>query len=51
MDRYLYHIGYHTYPRLEICQLAIVSLLIAAKLEQPMSPSFNKMILLLSEKE
>lgn len=51
MDRYLYHLGYYTFPRLKICALATVSLLMAAKLEQPISPSFSRMVALLSEEE
>ena len=34
-----------------MCKLATVSMLIAAKLEQPISPSFTRMINLLSEDE
>ena len=33
MDRYLHKIGYKNYPREKICMLAVISLLIAAKLE------------------
>jgi len=51
MDRYLYKIGYKNFPREKICQLAVISLLLAAKLEQPIQPSFNRMINLLSDSE
>lgn len=44
MDRYLHQIGYQTYPVEKICHLAVTSLLMAAKLEQPIQPSFNRMI-------
>lgn len=43
-DRYLAAIGHWNYPRRKICLLATVSLLLAAKLEQPISPSFRMMI-------
>ena len=51
MDRYLYIIGYNTFPREQMCRLATISMLMAAKLEQPISPSFTRMISLLSEDE
>lgn len=35
----------------QVIALATISLLLAAKLEQPMSPSFSRMIELLSDKE
>mmetsp|Transcript_15895 Transcript_15895/g.24496 ORF Transcript_15895/g.24496 Transcript_15895/m.24496 type:complete len:111 (-) Transcript_15895:627-959(-) len=35
MDRYLYKIGHRNFQREKICQLAVISLLMAAKLEQP----------------
>lgn len=44
LDRYLDKVGWYNYPRERICLLATISLLMAAKLEQPISPSFNKMI-------
>jgi hypothetical protein len=34
-----------------MCRLATVSMLVAAKLEQPISPSFSRMISLLSDDE
>lgn len=51
MDRYLYCIGYKTFPKQHLCRLATISMLIAAKLEQPISPSFNRMISLLTDDE
>lgn len=51
MDRYLHKIGAKNYPREKICTLAVTCLLMAAKLEQPIQPSFNRMISLLSEGE
>jgi len=50
-DRYLSAIDWKTYHRNEVCRLAVVSLLMAAKLEQPVSPSFQKMIYYLSDVE
>ena len=50
-DRYLLSIDWKSYHRNNICKLAVISLLMAAKLEQPVSPSFNKMINLLSPQE
>jgi hypothetical protein len=44
LDRYLDKVGWYNYPREQICLLATISILMAAKLEQPISPSFNKMI-------
>ena len=50
-DRYLLSIDWRTYHRNEICRLSVISLLMAAKIEQPISPSFSKMIGLLSDIE
>ena len=50
-DRYLSCIGHFTFPRNKVCLLATVSILMAAKLEQPISPSFNRMISLLTAEE
>jgi hypothetical protein len=50
-DRYLANIGHWTFPRDQVCLLATISILIAAKLEQPISPSFLRMIGLLTEEE
>ena len=46
-DRYLIKIGFWNFPRLNILKLALVSLLLAAKIEEPIQPSFTKMIKLL----
>ena len=48
LDRYLSVFGWYNFPREKMCLLATVSMLMAAKLEQPISPSFSKMISLLS---
>lgn len=50
-DRYLASVGHWNFPREHICRLSTVSILIAAKLEQPIAPSFARMILNLSEDE
>jgi hypothetical protein len=50
-DRYLSKIGHFTFPRNKVCLLATTSILVAAKLEQPISPSFNRMISLLTAEE
>lgn len=50
-DRFLAAIGHWTFPRDQICLLATTSILMAAKLEQPISPSFLRMISLLTEDE
>jgi hypothetical protein len=44
-------IGWFNFPREKMCLLATVSMLMAAKLEQPISPSFSKMVGFLSEEE
>lgn len=47
-DRYLEALSrQETTPKVDFVALATISLLIAAKLEQPISPSFSKMIDLL----
>ena len=51
LDRYLAHVGHWNYPRDQVCLLATISMLMAAKLEQPISPSFIRMISLLTEDE
>lgn len=51
LDRYLFITGWQTFPRDQMCKLATISMLMAAKLEQPISPSFTRMIGLLSEDE
>lgn len=50
-DRYLSAIGYQTYPQDQVLLLAVVSLLLAAKIHEPIATNFNSMIGLLSKKE
>ena len=50
-DKSLALVGHWTFPRDQICLLATCSMLLAAKLEQPISPNFKRMIMLLSEQE
>lgn len=50
-DRYLYTLGFECFPRDHMTQLATVCMLMAAKLEQPISPSFSRMIYLLHDDE
>ena len=51
VDRYISALNLHNCEAPESTLLATVALLVAAKLEQPMSPSFNKMLTLLSDKK
>ena len=51
MDRYIYMLGPTNFHKSEMVGLATISMLMAAKLEEPMSPSFNKMISLLTDEE
>lgn len=50
-DRYLSLLGHWNYPLNKIVNLSTISILLAAKLEQPMQPSFSRMIALLNENE
>jgi hypothetical protein len=50
-DRFLAAIGHWTFPRDQVCLLATTSLLMAAKMEQPISPSFLRMVQLLTDEE
>lgn len=50
-DRYLALIGHWNFPLQKIVTLSTISILLAAKLEQPMQPSFSRMISLLTEQE
>ena len=50
-DRYLSVVGHWNFPRDHICRLSTISMLIAAKIEQPISPSFIRMIGFLTEDE
>lgn len=49
-DRYLVYISVCSNETPCLATLAVTSLLMAAKLEQPISPSFTRMINLLKEK-
>ena len=49
VDRYLSHLAKNGRPAPELTALCVVSMLLAAKLEQPISPNFNRMINLLPE--
>ena len=51
LDHYIHAIGVENFPKLKMVNLATVCSLMAAKLEQPISPSFSRMITLLSEAE
>jgi hypothetical protein len=51
LDRYLLAISFEKFPRNEVFSLTIVSLLLAAKLEEAIAPSFLKMISLVPEAE
>lgn len=50
-DRYMAHVGHWNFPRDQVCLLATISMLIAAKIDQPISPSFLRMISLLTDDE
>jgi hypothetical protein len=50
-DRYLHHLAINGKHAPNLAMLATISILMAAKLEQPVSPSFNRMINLLPESQ
>lgn len=50
-DRYISKLGVLNFNKQEICALSTISILLSAKLEQPISPSFSRMIGLLAEEE
>ena len=50
-DRYIYAVGVQNFQKHQVVNLATISILMAAKLEQPISPSFTRMINLLTEDE
>ena len=50
-DRYICMIGPQNFPRSQIVILATICTLMSAKLEQPISPSFNRMVNLLTKDE
>jgi len=51
LDRYIHKVGLANFHKSKMVNLATVSVLMAAKLEQPISPSFSRMIGLLSDEE
>jgi hypothetical protein len=50
-DHYIMMMGVHVFRPAQVLHLAVISVLMAAKLEQPISPSFNRMINLLPDEE
>ena len=50
-DQYILNIGMGNFAKSEVCCLATISVLLSAKLEQPISPSFSRMISLLTAEE
>jgi len=50
-DRYVNMVGVTNFNKMNIVQLSTISVLMSAKLEQPISPSFTRMINLLSPEE
>ena len=50
-DRYLSSIGVENFQKQHLPLLSTTCILLAAKMEQPISPSFSRMITLLSEDE
>lgn len=50
-DRYINIIGFQNFLRDNVLHLAVISVLMSAKLEQPISPSFTRMINLLPAEE
>ena len=51
MDRYIFMVGPSNFQKSSMISLAAISVLMAAKLEEPRSPNFNIMIGLLSDEE
>lgn len=51
MDRYIYMVGPGAFPKSQMVNLATICVLMSAKLEQPISPSFTRMINLLTDEE
>ena len=50
-DRYINAVGLINFQKHHVVSLATISVLMSAKLEQPVSPSFTRMINLLSDEE
>lgn len=44
-------VGHENVPKTEVVSLSVISMLLSAKLEQPISPSFARMINLLTDEE
>jgi len=51
LDRYIYLVGAQNFPKSQMVSLATICVLMSAKLEQPISPSFTRMINLLTDEE
>lgn len=51
LDRYIYMVGAQNFPKSQMVSLATICVLMSAKLEQPISPSFTRMINLLTDEE
>ena len=51
LDRYIYVVGPSNFQKSQMVCLATISVLLSAKIEQPISPSFTRMINLLGEEE
>jgi hypothetical protein len=51
LDRYIYMVGVQNFPKSQMVALATICVLMSAKLEQPISPSFTRMINLLTDEE
>lgn len=51
LDRYLYMVGAQNFPKAQMVSLATICLLMSAKMEQPISPSFNRLIGMLTTEE
>ena len=50
-DRYINMVGVNKFNKHKVVHLATIAVLMSAKLEQPISPSFTRMINLLNEQE
>ena len=51
LDRYIYMIGVQNFPKAQMVCLSTICVLLSAKVEQPISPSFNRLISLLTPEE
>ena len=51
LDRYLHMVGLLNFHKSNMVHLATICILLGAKLEEPISPSFSRMINLLSDEE